>query len=172
MDRDYYLSLRRRHEPAVPSLIIIAESPPASGRYFYDPNGKTSEPLFAALMRQLAISPKSKEVGLREFQRAGWLLVDATYQPVNALDHARDRVLERDYPLLRSDLMRLIDGRSIPIVLIKANACRMLESKLAQDGFNVLNKGRVIYFPSTGRQKQFPQQFRAVLKTHLSGRTH
>jgi hypothetical protein len=29
----------------------VAESPPASGLYFYDETGATTEPLFAALMR-------------------------------------------------------------------------------------------------------------------------
>ena len=80
--RSEYLSLRRRYKPKNIKLIIVAESPPASGMYFYDPEGRITEPLFAALMRQLPVSPKSKEDGLRQFQRKGWLLVDATYEPV------------------------------------------------------------------------------------------
>jgi hypothetical protein len=51
--RAEYLDLRQRYEPESTRLVIIAESPPASGRYFYDPAGAPSEPLFAALMRQL-----------------------------------------------------------------------------------------------------------------------
>ena len=53
------------------SSFIVAESPPASGKYFYDPEGRITEPLFAALMCQLSASPKSKEEGLRQFQRTG-----------------------------------------------------------------------------------------------------
>ncbi|UPK40861.1 hypothetical protein IVB18_50530 (plasmid) [Bradyrhizobium sp. 186] len=30
-DRDYYLSLRRKYEPAKPKLVTVAEAPPASG---------------------------------------------------------------------------------------------------------------------------------------------
>jgi hypothetical protein len=33
---------------------------------------------------------------------------------------------------------------------------------LPDDGFNVLNRGRVINFPSSGRQGDFLQQFNAV----------
>jgi hypothetical protein len=33
-----------------------------------------------------------------------------------------------------------------------------------QDGFNVLNRGRVLYFPSTGRQKDFRRQLREILQ--------
>jgi hypothetical protein len=102
-NRAEYLDLRRRYEPKSIRLVIIAESPPASGKYFYDPAGVPSEPLFAALMRQLRLSPLTKEDGLGEFQRRGWVLVDATYEPVNKLTASgrRNGVIERDYPLLR-----------------------------------------------------------------------
>jgi len=43
--------------------------------------------------------------------------------------------------------------------LIETNVCRILEPKLTDDGFNVLNRGRV---PSSGRQGDFHQQFSAV----------
>ena len=51
------------------------------------------------------------------------------------------------------------------MVLIKRNVCRLLEPRLTDEGFNVLNRGRVIYFPSTGRQKEFQQQFSAALQS-------
>ena len=82
-DRDYYFSFRQKYEPENLKLVIVAESPPASGLYFYDPLGKISEPLFAALMRQIACSPSSKEEGLAELRRKGWLFVDATYEQVD-----------------------------------------------------------------------------------------
>jgi hypothetical protein len=163
MSRDDYIALRRRYQPESVRLIIVAESPPASGRYFYDPTGAPSEPLFAALMRHLGLSPSTKEEGLREFQRAGWLLVDATYQPVDALKGVkRDAVIIRDYPLLRDDLANF--GRSTPLVLLKVNVRKILEPKRTAEGFNVLNRDRAIYFPSHGRQPDFAQQFAAVLE--------
>jgi hypothetical protein len=163
--RDEYLSLRRRYEPDNIRLVIIAESPPASGRYFYNSTGALTEPLFAALMRQLSISPVSKQNGLQEFQRRGWILVDATYEPVNKLTRSRrNKVIARDYPLLRDDLATLVPDRSIPVILIKTNVCRILEPILADDGFNVLNSGRAIYFPSSGQQNEFHRQFSAVIK--------
>jgi hypothetical protein len=86
--RSDYLSMRLDFEPTSESirLVIVAESPPASSKYFYNTNGKVSEPLFKALMKQLCIrAPNTKADGLREFQKRGWVLVDATYQPVNKL---------------------------------------------------------------------------------------
>jgi len=164
--RSEYLDLRRRYEPRSVKLVVIAESPPASGLYFYDPTGSPREPLFAALMKQLRLSPTTKEEGLREFQRNGWVLVDATYEPVDKVTRSRrDRIIDRDYPLLREDLAALMSDRSTPLILIKENVCRILEPKLAHDKFNVLNRGRVIYFPASGRQSDFFRQFGAILES-------
>jgi hypothetical protein len=163
--RNDYLSFRHKFTPQSVKLVIVAESPPASGKYFYNPAGAVSEPLFAALMLQLGFTPTSKESGLREFQKKGWVLVDATYEPVNALDDPdADRVIIRDYHLLRDDLAAMLLDKLIPIVLVKKNVCQLLEPKLTDDGFRVLNKGSLVPFPSTGRQKDFHKKFSAIIK--------
>jgi hypothetical protein len=162
--RDDYLAHRRRYQPDAPSLIIIAESPPASGRYFYDAGGAVTEPLFAALMKQLGVSPGRKEPGLQAFKQRGWVLVDATYEPVNKLTSSkRDSVILRDYPTLREDVRELVGRPPAGILLLKANICRLLEQKLTGDGFTVLNHGRRVYFPSNGRQTDFHRQFGQIL---------
>ena len=163
MNRDKYIALRRRYEPDDTKLVIVAESPPASGLCFYNPDGRTTEPLFTALMQQLGQSPASKKDGLTEFKREGWVLVDATYEPVNALsERKRNEVIVRDYPLLRDDLSSMLTDRSTPVILVKANVCEILEPKLIEDGFNILNQGCAIYFPSHGRQKEFHSKFSTV----------
>jgi hypothetical protein len=68
--RDEYLDLRRRYEPKIIKLVVVAESPPVSGRYFYDPAGAPSEALFAALMKQLRLSPSTKKRGCASFNEA------------------------------------------------------------------------------------------------------
>jgi hypothetical protein len=162
--RDEYHALRRRFEPETAKLLVVAESPPASGKYFYDTSGAITEALFAALMQQINCSPASKEDGLRAFQQRGWVLVDATYAPMNRLsERKRDAVIVRGYPLLRDDLTALSPDRSAPVVLLKANVCRLLDERLTGDGFRVLNRGRVVYFPSHGRQKEFHQQFGEIV---------
>ena len=62
--RSEYLHLRRKFEPASVTLVIVAESPPTGGKYFYDLDVKVSELLFNALMKQLGIQPKTKFEGL------------------------------------------------------------------------------------------------------------
>jgi hypothetical protein len=106
MKRSEYLDLRRLYEPqSLVRLVIIAESPPASGKYFYDPTGATSEWLFAALMKQIGFSPSNKEEGLREFQRRGWILIDATYEPVAFDERIASLEAKLDQP--RSNVRRI-----------------------------------------------------------------
>jgi hypothetical protein len=163
--KETYLLYRSAFAPKPVKLVIVAESPPDSGLYFYNPLGRVKEPLFYAMMRQLRFQPTTKVEGLREFQRRGWLLMDATYEPVNGSHNKkqRDAVILRDYPLLRADLETLLPDKSTPVVLVKVNVCRLLEPKLTADGFNVLNKGVAIYFPSTGGQTKFHEQFAEML---------
>jgi hypothetical protein len=114
-------------------------------------------------MLQLDVTPQTKEIGLRAFQRRGWLLVDATYEPVNKLKkRERDEVIRRDYALLHTELLRLIANRAVPLILVKENVCRLLDPLLRRDGFKVLNDG-LVYFPSHSRQLEFKRQFKAAL---------
>ena len=154
------------YEPEHVKLVVVAESPPASGLYFYNPEGRVTEPLFTALMQQLDSHCRDKADGLLKLQQSGWLLIDATYQPVNDLnDTQRRQVIERDFPLLHDDLERLTHDRSVPLILIKENVCRLLEARLVREGFNVLNRGVVVPFPSTGHQKRFHEIFAAVRRS-------
>jgi hypothetical protein len=165
LDRAYYHSLRKLYEPDGLKLIIVAESPPISGKYFYDKSGARTEPLFSAILQHLNFTCATKEDGLREIQERGLILVDATYEPVNGMSSsARDRVIERDYPLLLEDLKSLTPDTSLPIVLLKANVCKILDPKLTKEGFNVINRGRSIPFPSTGQQTKSKQEFNSIVE--------
>lgn len=64
MNRDNYIRLRNKYHPNILNLIFLLESPPVSGKYFYDESGKTSEPLFNALMKLLDNKPADKNYGL------------------------------------------------------------------------------------------------------------
>ena len=55
----------------------------------------------------------------------------------------RNRAIVGGYQSLREDLARLSPDRPAPLILIKENVCRLLEARLREDGFNVLNAGRV-----------------------------
>ena len=114
MNKKYYLNLRNLYHPDNLRYIFILESPPVSGLYFYDKNGKTSEPLFAELMKFLKISVGSKSEGLNYFTKSGYLLVDATYQPVNELKgKERDKTILNDFDNLVEDLGNINPDKTI-----------------------------------------------------------
>lgn len=114
-----YHNLRKKPSPL--KLVFILESPPVSGKYFYDPTGKTTEPLFAAMMKVIRENPA---------------------------------ILD-DLPELIKDLNRNLPDRGIPVILIKANICRLLKKPLKARGFNVINEDEIIPFPSNGWQPIF-----------------
>jgi hypothetical protein len=160
-----YKRLRAVYEPNRIRAIFILESPPQSGKFFYNPDGTTKEPLFAAMMELIGFSPSDKAHGLSEFCDRGLIIVDASYKPVNAFREgaARNAQILLEYPSLVEDLNKLNPNKAIPLILIKANICRLLESPLRDQGFVIANAGIVIPFPSHGQQPRFRQQIALVL---------
>jgi hypothetical protein len=166
MTKAEYLRFRNQYIPPIIKVVFVLESPPTSGLYFYNRDGALSEPLFRAMMKDvLEISPASKEEGLQEFASRGFFSIDATYTPINhSKGKERNAVILRDFPLL-IEALREYAPPETGIVLVKANVCELLEARLIQAGFNVLNRGAVIPFPSTGQQSRFAERVRKVLGT-------
>jgi len=169
MLRQKYSDWRRPYEPVSVKLIIVAESPPANGNYFYKPKQKGShggELLFTAFMKHLNFSSDQKDVELRELKRCGWILVDATYEPVDKkCDLYKNDIMEQDFELLCDELKKVRSNDQTPIILIKKNVCETLvpKFKLTRDKFNVVNcrsRDPVVPFPM-GRNP-FHESFRKM----------
>lgn len=159
----YYKKIRNQYLPKKIVCVIIAESPPISGKYFYDKRGEISEPLFKAVMKLIKSEPKDKESGLRTFQNKGLFLVDATYKPVNNLPISkRNKKILENFDNLIKDLRKLKIKKQ-PLMLIKSNVCRLIEPKLNKLSFNVINKNRIVPFPSHGHQKKFLNRAKKTL---------
>jgi len=111
----------------------------------------------------LELTPASKEEGLSRFREQGYFLIDATYTPVNQLpDSKKEAIILRDFPLLVEALHEYA-GPETAIVLVKANVYKLLEPKLRDLGFNVLNQEVMIPFPSSGQQSKFRSAIQKVL---------
>jgi hypothetical protein len=124
LSRTEYLRFRAPYSPDRRKIVFVLESPPKSGLYFYNPGGRVSEPLFSAMMKDLiGTKPESKDQGLREFASRGFLLIDATYSPVNhdhlSLKERNKRILD-DLPVLLEELREYV-GPETGVVLVKAN---------------------------------------------------
>jgi hypothetical protein len=163
-DKEYYLNLRNKYHPKKLEIVFVLESPPVSGKYFYDETGDTSEPLFSAMMKLFGYIPSDKKDGLEFFKSKGYLIVDATYKQVNSLTgDERNTAILSDFNNLVDDLERICPKKEIPIILVKANICRLLEERLTAKGFNVINNGAIIPFPAYGHQNRFHSEMNNIL---------
>ena len=139
MLRSECLTLRYKFEPASVKFVVIAAWPPKPRLYFYDPTGSIEERLFKTVMKVLGCNPATKEDGLREFQRCGCLLVDATYRPLDGLSEEMcEKEILKSYPALLVELSKVLTDKSTPITVVKARTRRALERMLRNDGFTVL----------------------------------
>ena len=76
--------LRRRYRPAQIHLLLIGESPPASGRFFY----RRDSGLYRAIRDAFRTADPSitDDTFLETFQHLGCYLIDACAEPVDGLD--------------------------------------------------------------------------------------
>lgn len=162
-----YKKLRNRYLPKELKTIFVFESPPEHGGYFYDPTGRPGELLFRSLM-QCVLGKKfsSKDEGLRCFAQAGYLLVDPIYEPVDKLpDKEADILIINNYPNFIADLQDLIGDMEVSLILVKKTICLLLENKLRNDGFKVLNNGLTIPFPMHYHYSDFENKVKSLLLT-------
>ena len=167
---EYYIELRNKYTHEYINIIFLLESPPASGNYFYNNEGSVSEPLYSAFMDYLKIIARTKEEGLKEFCKRGYLLVDATYIPVNniANNTERNRIIMQNYENLKTDLKNIdaLNNRT-PIILVKANIYELFINQLPTDGFNIVNGQTKIPFPSTGQQSKFKIKIKELMEIEI-----
>ena len=164
-----YRKLRDEYTPETIQAVFVLESPPRSGKYFYDAGGETTECLFRALMDVIGYTPATKEEGLREFQKRGFIVVDASYIPVNNYpsgSKVRNDKLLAEYPNLLRDLEHLIPQKDAPLILVKKNVFQILGLRLSQEGYAVVNT-EVIPFPSHQWGRRFQEGCRRALSKHV-----
>jgi hypothetical protein len=166
-----YRKIRQNYVPKDGNrkVIFIFESPPMEGAYFYDEADVAGNSLFHAMMQEVLGWPKQskrpKAEGLRAFADAGYLLIDATYQPINEgySDLAKEAILERDLLILISELDEYAEPGT-KIVVGKVNVCDWLVPELKKlVRFNVLNGVEHVRLPVTGNQAHFGSMVRPML---------
>jgi hypothetical protein len=165
---------RRKYRPGKVRFLLIAESPPSSGGFFYF--GKTigKDHLFRETMKALELWPRNepmpkgvdKRTMLRRFQSMGFFLLDTCVFPVDKLQpfERREAVLSQ-MPRLINDVLDVDPGR---ILIVKSSIFTPVRVALTNAGLSarVLNTGPVP-FPSHGNQRTY----RSLLR-HALGRAH
>jgi hypothetical protein len=158
---------RRNYRPSKIRLLIIAESPPSSGGFFYFPKTIGRDHLFRETMKTLGLWPQNapmrkgveKKPMLQRFQSMGFYLLDSSKHPVDKMpNRARREAIQDQLPRLVGDVRRADPAN---IVIVKSSIFGPVKSALEGAGFGsrVLNN-RPIPFPSHGNQ----QKYRSMMK--------
>ncbi len=162
--------LRYSYLPRKVRLLFIAESPPASGGFFYNSKTIGRDYLFAETMRGLGLWPDHKTMRkdfdkrrlLKQFQSMGCFLIDSSHSPVDKLRslERNTRVL-REIPRLLRKIEKLKPGR---IVIVKKNVFMLVRPELEKRHLatRVLNK-KFLPFPSHGHQPEYRKRLRRLL---------
>ena len=153
---------RREYRPSRIRLLMIAESPPSSGGFFYFPQAIGKDHLFRETMKSIGLWPQTagmhrginKVPMLRGFQSMGFYLIDSSTDPVDKMpNRARRDAIKHQLPRLVEDVKRADPSN---IVIVKSSIYGPVKSALEEAGFGsrVLND-QPIPFPSHGNQKEY-----------------
>ncbi len=169
-----YIKLRDEFDPRDGRLgkccmLIVAESPPASGYYFYDTEGRTSSEgsnLFSEVMKVLnlwKVDTERRSI-LQQFSDEGYFLLDVTYTPVNKMKPKdKEKTLVSSIPRLLDEIR---DISPDCIIIIKTSIYSLVKNALIGIGYRekVLHESP-IPFPTTGHQVEFRSQFLRAMST-------
>jgi hypothetical protein len=145
-----------KYRPDDVRVLLVAEAPPANDeRYFYFEDVASNDWLFLGVA-EVVFGHKpgrvDKAASLARLQGMGFFLIDLK------LDPADDAPLQSFVPGLLARCRALAPER---IILIKATVFDVAFQPLRSAGHPVVNQR--VYFPSTGRQPEFREQFAAAL---------
>jgi len=166
---------RRKYRPRKVRLLLIAESPPSSGGFFYFPKTIGKDHFFRETMKALELWPRNepmrrgvdKRSMLRHFQSMGFYLLDTCVLPVDKLrpTKRREAVLSQTRRLV-NDVIEVDPTR---ILIVKSSIFTPVRIALRDAGLwaRVLNTGP-IPFPSHGNQGSYRSLLRRALRrAHL-----
>jgi hypothetical protein len=165
-----FIRARRKYRPRTVRLLLIAESPPSSGGFFYFPMTIGKDHLFRETMKALDLWPENeplrrgvdKRSMLLRFQSMGLYLLDTCDFPVDKMRprERREAVLEQ-IPRLVNDV---IEADPLHIFVVKSSIFNPVVIALNEFGFQsqILNSGP-IPFPSHGNQRTYRSSLRRAL---------
>src|SRR2546430_5660134 len=98
--KDKYTAARNKYKPNRVNVLLIAESPPSSGGYFYSETTIGKDHLFRETMKALEFWPIDrpmrkgcdKQPMLRRFRSIGFFLIDTCELPVDKLQPRQRRI--------------------------------------------------------------------------------
>ena len=173
---DSYALARNKYRPKKISLLIIAESPPSSGGYFYAEETIGKDHLFRETMKALELWPADRPMRkgcdkrpmLNQFRSLGFFLIDTCELPIDKMPTRLRKLSTFQGASTLSHRVKELDPKRIMIV--KKTVFTPVRQALSLAGFEdrVLNK-RALPFPSHGNQKKYRSTIRRLLRKRLAG---
>ncbi len=154
--------LRLKYRPAKVRILFVGESPPASGRFFYERNSG----LYRAVRDAFRVVQPTlgDDNFLPAFQDAGCYLVDLCLTPVDHLDRkSRLSVCIRSQASLSRQIETLAPETIITVV---RSIRRNVDAAILRTGW----KGNILDLPYPGRWVQNRKEFIKLLVRELKRR--
>lgn len=169
--REDYARARENYRPDKVKILLVAESPPTSGGYFYFPRTIGKDHLFRETMKALGLWPMDvplqkgldKRPMLDQFQSKGFFLIDTCEFPVDKLpNRQRKETIASDASSLAHRAQQLSPDH---IIVVKKTVYAPVRDALEQAGLGrrILNN-KPLSFPSHGNQKKFRTALRQLLR--------
>jgi hypothetical protein len=169
---DRYSLAREKYRPDRIRLLLVAESPPSSGGYFYFRKTIGKDHLFRETMKALELWPQSQKMGkgidktpyLDQFMTRKFFLIDTCKNPVDKLpQRAKLMQIAKKASILAG---RVHDLDPEKIIIIKKTVFGPVRKALMAAGLadRILNE-MPIPFPSHGHQSRFQIEFRRLTQT-------
>lgn len=151
--------LRRSYRPAQVRILFVGESPPASGRFFY----QADSGLYRAIRNtfRAAFPALPEDDFLHSFQNLGCYLVDLCGKPVDDLTPEKRKQACRDGEVRLARTLKELQPRIVITVL------RSISANVRRAQANANWKGLLVVLPYPGRWKEHRLAFEGALKPIL-----
>lgn len=154
--------IRKTYLPLTVRLLLVAESPPASGKFFYI-NSRMTTFTARAFQKAHGLQFKTTVKFLEHFKNCGCYLYDLTEIPVNKLEEKyREKYLIDGIEALAGRIRQM---RPVIVVIalkkIKVYVNRAIEKS------GVTAQTYVLPFPGNGHQNKYIDKLTGILMRHV-----
>ena len=173
---DSHAIARNKYRPKKVNLLLIAESPPSSGGYFYAEETIGKDHLFRETMKALELWPADRPMRkgcdkrpmLKQFRSLGFFLIDTCELPIDKMPPRLRKLSTIKGASTLSHRVKELDPSRI--LIVKKTVFNPVRQALSLAGFEdrILNN-RAMPFPSHGNQKKYRLMVRRLLKKRVAG---
>src|SRR5437899_1537657 len=168
--KDKYSVSKNKYKPNRVNVLLIAESPPSSGGYFYSETTIGKDHLFRETMKALEFWPVDrpmrkgcdKQPMLKRFCSIGFFLIDTCELPVDKLRPSQRRISTIQGASTLPRRVRELDPTRI--LIVKKTVFKHARQSLVEAGLGdrILNT-KPLPFPSHGNQRKFRTMIRRLV---------